>query len=353
MLQILKQTKAHRGQQYLEKLSIGEALETISIPHGEKLSIGEVLEMVRIPPGEFCMGSPETEIERYDDEGPQHWVNIDYEFFMGKYPITQGQWKAVVETVGQIAHPLETEPASFKEDFQGQDQKNYSRWLRPVEQVSWQDAMEFCARLSQKTGRFYRLPSEAEWEYVCRAVAREQWAVINEHLLSNDEPAKISAWNQHLHQPFYFGETIVTDVANYRGIDDESMNWKGNYGRGPKGIYREQTTPVGYFNTPNNFGLHDLHGNVWEWCLDPWHENYQENPPKNGRVWDEQNIDYFNQTIYERLDKLIQDSQRRVVRGGSWSSFPRICRSAYRGFNYPDFRYDLIGFRVVCEGPRP
>lgn len=334
MPQILKQTKTYRGQQYRE-------------PLGD----GEVLEMVWIPPGEFCMGSPETESDRYDDEGPQHWVNIGYEFFMGKYPITQGQWKTVVETVEQISHLLEAEPANFKEDFQGPDQQSYSRWLRPVEQVSWQDAMEFCARLSQKTGRFYRLPSEAEWEYVCRAVHRKQWAAINEHLASDDEPAKIAAWNQHLHQPFYFGETITTDVANYRGTDDG--DWKGNYGRGPKGLYREQTTPVGYFNAPNNFGLYDLHGNVCEWCLDPLHWDYQENPPKNGSVWDEQNIDYFNRTIYEQLGKLIEDLRSRVIRGGSWDYVPRDYRSAARFFINPDDRDSDIGFRVVCESPRP
>ena len=115
MPQVLVQKKSHRRAQYRETLGNGETLE-----------------MVQIPPGEFCMGSLETETDRYENEGPQRRVNIGYEFFMGKYPITQGQWKAVVETVGQIAHSLEAEPANFKEDFQEQDQQSYSRWLRPV-----------------------------------------------------------------------------------------------------------------------------------------------------------------------------------------------------------------------------
>ena len=226
------------------------------------------------------MGSPETEAGRSDDESPQHEVTVPA-FLMGKYPVTQAQWKAVA-ALPKEERDLELDPSYFK----GAN--------RPVEQVSWYDAVEFCKRLSRKTGRKYGLPSEAQWEYACRAKTKT---------------------------PFHFGETITTDLANYNG------NY--TYASAPKGKYREQTTDVGSF-PPNAFGLYDMHGNVWEWCADAWHNNY-EKAPNNGSIWlssDEKNI-------------------ARLLRGGSWYLDPRSCRCAGRSGYNADNRNNGICFRVV------
>ena len=247
----------------------------------EDLPGGVGIEMVAIPSGRFLMGSPEG--EGGDSERPQHQVTVP-PFFMGRYPITQAQWRAVA-AMPKVKQDLETDPSHFKGDD-----------MRPVEQVSWDDAMEFCARLSAHTGRSYSLPSEAEWEYACRAGTTT---------------------------PFHFGETITTDVANYDG------NY--TYGDGPKGERRGKTTPVGQFGVANAFGLCDMHGNVREWCLDSWHGNY-EGAPTDGSAWD-------------------ADGARdgRVRRGGSWDAYPTYCRSAYRNFNFPANRLINGGFRVVCH----
>jgi len=261
----------------------------------EDLGNGITLDMVVIPDGRFMMGSPENELEPSNSESPQHLVNIQ-QFCMGKYPVTQEQWRAVA-ALPQVNIELDPDPSRFKGDN------------RPVEQVSWYDAVEFCDRLFFHTKRQYRLPSEAEWEYACRAGTTT---------------------------PFHFGETITTDVANYRGTDSEEYKWSGSYGRGPKGIYREETTPVGSFEVANAFGLYDMHGNVWQWCLDDWHDNY-EGAPADGSAWLDDN------------DNLSQKRGRSVLRGGSWINNPEICRSAFR--SYPctrDTHYDFIGFRVVC-----
>ncbi|MEL7314439.1 MAG: SAV_2336 N-terminal domain-related protein, partial [Cyanobacteria bacterium J06559_3] len=183
------------------------------------------LEMAAIPGGTFLMGSPENEPGRYqDEEGPQHEVAVPA-FFMSRHPITQAQWQAVV-ALEQVGRELDPDPSEFK----GNE--------RPVEQVSWDDAMEFCARLSRLTGREYRLPTEAEWEYACRA---------------------------NTTTPFTFGETLTDKLANY---DATTV-----FADEPKGEYRQATTIVGIFPV-NAFGLHDMHGNVWEWCLDHWQGNY-------------------------------------------------------------------------------
>jgi formylglycine-generating enzyme required for sulfatase activity len=175
-----------------------------------------------------------------------------------------------------------TNPSNFKGDH------------RPVENVSWHEAVEFCQRLSQQTHRDYRLPSEAEWEYACRAGTTT---------------------------PFHFGETIAPDIANYNG------NY--TYGAGPKGTYRGQTTDVGSFPA-NSFGLFDMHGNVWEWCLDHWHENYK-GAPNDGSAW-----------------VTGGDSNYRMLRGGSWFVNPWYCRSAYRLRYAPGNQDNGLGFRVVC-----
>jgi formylglycine-generating enzyme required for sulfatase activity len=251
----------------------------------EDLGNGVQLEMVAIPEGSFVMGSPKDEPERSSSESPQHTITLK-SFFLGKYPVTQAQWKAVA-ALPQVNRELNPDPSRFK----GEN--------RPVEQVSWLMAVEFCDRLSQKTGRQYRLPSEVEWEYACRAGTTT---------------------------PFHFGKTITPELANYNGND--------TYGAGVKGDYRKETTPVGSFGVANAFGLYDMHGNVWEWCADQWHESYEE-APTDGRAWLNEN-----------------DNQRRVLRGGSWVSSPRYCRSAYRSYFDADNRNHYFGFRVVGAAAR-
>lgn len=259
----------------------------------ETLEGGIILEMVAIPEGSFSMGTPREEEGWHISQNPQHSVTVK-PFFLGKYPVTQAQWQAVAN-LPKIEHNLNPNPANFQEAN------------RPVEQISWYDANEFCARLSQQTGHNYRLPTEAEWEYACRA---------------------------NTTTPFHFGATITTDVANYSGIDWEYMGKicsKGSYGAGPKGCDRRETTPIGSFQVANLFGLYDLHGNVREWCADYWHDNYQESPI-DGTAW-----------------ITDGDSNRRVLRGGSWNGGPRKCRSAFRAkFDPVASLYD-IGFRVACS----
>ena len=263
---------------------------------------GVPLQMILIPEGKFIMGAPESEESSDERERPQHPVEVAT-FFMGRYPITKAQWRAVA-AMDRVSKDLDSEPSRSKGDN------------RPVEQVSWYDAMEFCARLSIHTKKNYRLPSEAEWEYACRAGTKT---------------------------PFHFGETISTQLANYYG--------KNTYGRGEEGDYREQTTAVDYFKVANSFGLSDMHGNVWEWCADPWHENYQ-NAPEDSRVWDERNNDNRYQNTAENLAELLQDQRERILRGGSWFNDPWYCRSAYRFRIDPDDWYDILGFRVACGGAR-
>ncbi len=249
---------------------------------------GVELEMVAVPGGTFLMGSPAGEGNAY--ERPQHEVTVE-PFFLGKYPVTQAQWRAVATQGERLERDLEPLPSRFKDrEDSGQ---------RPVERVYWDDAVEFCARLSRLTGREYRLPCEAEWEYACRAGTTT---------------------------PFAFGETLTADLANY----DATYT----FAEEPKGLCRQQTTPVGQF-PPNAFGLYDLHGNVWEWCADPWHENYQGAPDKA--------------VIWSSSD---ESKTGRMVRGGSWVNDPRHCRSANRRRLYRDNRYDHLGFRVACGAAR-
>jgi len=277
----------------------------------EQLGKQVSLDMVLIPGGSFWMGSPEDELERYDDESPQHRVAVP-RFFMGKYPVTQAQWQAVA-ALPQVNRNLDADPSSFK----GMD--------RPVEQISWENAVEFCDRLTHHTQRPYRLPSEAEWEYACRASP----------IQTSGTPGSGEVRRAGTSTPFHFGETITTDLANYNGTDDQEGKWSGSYGSGPKGVYRAETTPVGSFPA-NAFGLHDMHGNVWEWCLDHWHGTY-EDAPTDGSAW----ID---------LDAATDAS--RVLRGGSWCNYPRNCRSASRNHINPGFDDLSLGFRVVCAAPR-
>ena len=275
----------------------------------------EALTLLWIPPGRFWMGSPETEPERRDSEGPQHLVQLQG-FFMSQTPITQAQWREVAgweEGPGeQWGREMKLDPSRFQSK-EGQEndevhllQGESNTDQRPVEQVSWEEAMEFCHRLSKRTGRTYALPSEAQWEYACRAGTTT---------------------------PFHFGDTISPELANYRG--DIA------YADGAQGVYREQTTPVGMFPA-NAWGLHDMHGNVWEWCLDEWHDSY-EGAPTDGRAW----LD-----AAER-EKSKESVKIKLLRGGSWYYFPRYCRSAYRYHYQPGYANFSVGFRVVClpQGP--
>jgi formylglycine-generating enzyme required for sulfatase activity len=237
------------------------------------------IEMVAIPGGRFWMGSPDGEADRYryDSESPQHEVSVP-DFFLGKFTVTQAQWRAVAQ-LPQINQSLNADPSNFKGDN------------RPVEVVSWDEAQEFCARLSQATGKAYRLPSEAQWEYACRAGSTT---------------------------PFAFGATLNTDIANYDGND--------TYGNGKKGVWREQTVDVGSF-PPNAWGLYEMHGNVWEWCEDSWYDNYN-GAPTDGTAW------------------IDNGEQNRLLRGGSWGSFSEYCRSANRVNDPRDGQDNRIGFRL-------
>jgi formylglycine-generating enzyme required for sulfatase activity len=268
----------------------------------EDLGNGVALDMVSIPGGTFLMGSPDTEKERAPSEGPQHSVTVK-PFYLGKFPVTQAQWRAVA-ALPPVSGSLHPDLSRFKGDN------------LPVQRISWEEAVEFCERLSQKSGRIYRLPSEAEWEYACRAGTTT---------------------------PFHFGETITSDLANYGG--------KSTYGS----LDRE-TTPVGSFQVANAFGLYDMHGNVWEWCADLWHSNYQ-GAPSDGRAWD----NYRNNSrrvlrgsSWGRLNisREATNRCRRVLRGGSWGSDPWICRSAIRNSFVAAFRSNSYGFRVVCAAAR-
>jgi formylglycine-generating enzyme required for sulfatase activity len=251
------------------------------------IDVGDALplQMVLVPGGTFLMGSPEDEegYESYD--GPQHEVTVR-SFFMGRYPVTQAQWRAVA-ALPQVKQELDPDPSNFKGNN------------RPVEQVSWFDVEEFCLRLVQHTDRAYRLPTEAEWEYACRAGATT---------------------------PFYFGKTLTTEIANYKGTE--------TYAGGPEGEYRKETTEVDHFDIANAFGLSDMHGNVWEWCQDHWHDNY-EGAPADGSAWLTEN-----------------NEASRVRRGGSWFYDPGDCRSASRIINGPGYCFINLGFRVCCSAPR-
>jgi formylglycine-generating enzyme required for sulfatase activity len=228
------------------------------------------MKFVWIAPGTFTMGSPSDEKGRGDDEIP-HKVKFTKGFYIGIHTVTQGEWLAV----------MGNNPSEFK------GEKNL-----PVEQVSWDDCQEFCKKLTDKEKKAYRLPTEAEWEYTCRAGTTS---------------------------PFHFGATIATDQANYNGTF--------TYGNGKRGVYREKTMPVGRFPT-NAWGLHDMHGNVWQWCHD-WHGSY---PQKD--VVDPQGP---------------KTGKNRVLRGGSWGSNPIFCRSANRNFSEPGTRTEFYGFRVCVS----
>lgn len=198
------------------------------------LGKGITMDLVGIPGGKFLMGSPANEVERGEDESPQHWVKVR-PFLLGKFPVTQTQWQAI----------MNHNPARFTSPNLGNSKK-------PVEKVSWFDCQIFCQQLSELVDREIRLPTEAEWEYACRGKTTT---------------------------PFYLGATISTEFANYNG--------EFAYDKGLEGENRQQTTDVDLF-PPNRFGLYDLHGNVAEWCADSWHNSYV-NAPTDGSAWTNDN----------------------------------------------------------------
>ncbi len=240
---------------------------------------GQCPEMVIIPAGSFLMGSPPSEPGRYDWEGPQHRVEIAQPFAVGKYEVTFAEWDAC-RSAGGCSH--------------NSDDDGWGRGSRPVINVSWEDAQEYVGWLSSETGKGYRLLTEAEWEYVARAGTTT---------------------------PFHTGGTISTDQANYNG--------NHIYGSGTVGVDRGQTVEVGLF-AGNAFGLHDVHGNVWEWVEDCLHYNY-EGAPVDGSAWME----------------ACDEPDGRVSRGGSWGLKPGYLRAAIRGWNNSTNRNSFIGLRVA------
>ncbi len=258
-----------------------------------------VLEMVDIPGGTFLMGSPETE-NGYATERPQHVVRLA-DFRISRYPITQVQWRAIA-ALPKVNLDLSPHPSQFQGD------------QRPVEQVSWYEAVEFCDRLSHYTKRAYRLPTEAEWEYACRAGSTT---------------------------PFHCGFCLTPDLANYDSRFTYNASVRGEVVSrtvGVTGIQSNQTSTVGRFPA-NAFGLCDMHGNVWEWCADLWRPNYTEEPNPDGEA---------ASPLGTAPEAAARSRQWRVLRGGSWGSHPKGCRSAYRLRTSPEDQDASIGFRVVC-----
>jgi formylglycine-generating enzyme required for sulfatase activity len=252
---------------------------------------GARLERVEIPGGKFTMGSAVSGSDVHDEQ-PVHQVTVP-SYHMGKYEVTQAQWRAVA-SLPRVSRDLDADPSHFKGDG------------LPVEQVSWKAAMEFCARLSRVTGRSYRLPSEAEWEYACRA------GTITE---------------------FAFGESITPELANYNpGAQPYSPSPKGG---------RERTTPVGSLGVANGFGLYDIHGNVSEWCLD-YHQIGYAGAPKDGSV----------RGAPPGLRKQ-KSYDARIARGGSWTRAGQDYRSARRDSAEVDRKSDSVGFRVVEQARDP
>ena len=236
---------------------------------------GVDLWLMLIPAGEFMMGAPEDEPGSDSSERPQHQVQVS-EFLMGQTPVTQAQWRSVVENIAKVDRDLNPDPSSFKGDN------------RPVERVSRKDALEFCKRLSQYTDMNYKLPSESQWEYACRA---------------GTETA------------YHYGYQLTDELAN--------CNEK----------VRETTEVKSY--PANRWGLYDMHGNVWEWCADDWHLTY-DNAPSDDSAW---------------LEISFKDFTFQILRGGSSFDTPMNCRSAVRHNVSCSLRKLNIGFRVCCVPP--
>ncbi len=257
-----------RPTEFASKPGSGQVLFLLKREIPPKLYANSVgMKFIWLAPGSFAMGSPEKEEGRGKDEVP-HKVTLTKGIFLGVTTVTQEQWQAV----------MGNNPSHFK------GEKNL-----PVENVSWDDSQEFCKKLQAKDKKPYRLPTEAEWEYACRAGTTT---------------------------PFSFGETLSSDQANFNGEEV--------YGKGKKGAYRAHTTPVASF-PPNAWGLYDMHGNVWQWCQD-WYGEYS---PK----------DVVDPTG-------ASTGEARVVRGGARYNSPTFCRCAQRHWYVPSYRGSYVGCRV-------
>jgi formylglycine-generating enzyme required for sulfatase activity len=299
-----QQQQQRRGQAARTRAEPDVPMPTPAIPAAglegvlrDRFLIGEGKgpELVRLPAGRFQMGSPEHERKVAMAAGsqkgwlarelPQHWVGIEKPVAMGRYPVTVGEWRAFVQATGwRQSGDVNWEAPGFAQTE-----------LHPVVGVNWHDAQQYLRWLGESTGRHYRLPSEAEWEYACRAATKTA---------------------------FSFGDTISTGQANYYG--------NFTYNGGARGEFRRGTTPAGMF-PPNPWGLFDMHGNVWEWVQDVVHDNY-EGAPLDGSAWEEGG-----------------DQARRILRGGCWLYNPRYLRSALRNGFSSSLSNDIVGFRVVRE----
>ena len=237
-----------------------QPVKELTLDLGNKVT----MKLVSIPSGKFMMGSPASEKDRFDSEGPQHEVTISKAFYMGGYSVTQEQYEQIM----------------------GKNPSQFKGAQNPVENVSWDDAVEFCKKLSQKTGKTVRLPTEAEWEYACRAGSKTRFS--------------------------YGDDNDYANLGDYAWYDKNSD---------------KKTHPVGQ-KKPNAWGLYDMHGNVWQWCSD-WYDSYA-----NAKNTDPQGP---------------ASGTSRVLRGGSWYNLPQNCRSARRSWNDPDDRFHNFGFRVVVD----
>jgi formylglycine-generating enzyme required for sulfatase activity len=266
-----------------------DTANSLGVKKGLTLDLGNrvAMKLVLIPAGKHMMGIPKEELlmlpieeeksripRKLDGsgEGPQHEVTLTRPFYMGIYTVSQAQYQQITGT----------NPSGFKGA------------TNPVEKIPWADAVDFCQKLSQKTGRTVRLPTEADWEYACRAGTATT---------------------------FHTGDTINADQANYWAI----YTW----GNGKKGVYRQKTTPVGTFK-PNAWGLYDMHGNVLQWCSDWYGKDYYAKSPAADPPGPETGV-------------------RRVMRGGCLGYKPSMCRSAYRENLMPEWRFESLGFRIVVD----
>lgn len=262
--------------------------------------------MIKIPwSWKFKRGSPPTEKGRVENESPILDVKLSDSYYMSMYPITQAQWKAVAD-LNKVDMELNPEPSTFS-DFESQKEP-----LLPVETISWEEAKEFCKRLSNYFSKTFRLPTEAEWEYACRAGTPTPFH-FGTQLYSVDMVSQERRfWANYDHTYDYMPET------------QGKKNWS-------------QTTPAEHFKgnrgkiIANQFGLVDMHGNVWEWCEDAWHNSYEGARP-DGTARQASKGEY---------------AEHRVLRGGAWNSSPNSCRSASRNHKPKNIRMNNVGFRIV------